>query len=141
MTARKGLEIGAKLLGVWLLVDALRSLAAAFPFALGQEEQALLHHVTAFPIQALVQGALALVLIWRAFTLADRVQDGDFFGMGLVLIGLYTAIITFAELISLIFMPGGTVPWRVAVEPVVGLVIGLILIAWGISPGRRPAAL
>ena len=141
MTARQALGVGAKLLGVWLIVDALRSLATAFPFALGAEEQALLHHLTAHPLQALVQGALGIVLIWRAPVLATRIGEGDFFGGGLILIGLGTAIVALAELVSLIFMPAGTVPWRVGVEPIVGLLLGLILFAWGVSPGRRPSAL
>lgn len=141
MTARQGLEAGAKLLGVWLIVDALRSLATAFPFALGQEEQALLHHLTAHPVQALVQGLFGIVLIWRAPVLAGRIGEGDFFGAGLILIGVATAIVSFAELLSLIFMPAGTVPWRVGVEPIVGLLLGVILFVWGASPGRRPSGL
>jgi len=141
MTARQALEVGTKLLGVWLIVDALRSLATAFPFALGQEEQVLLHHLTAHPVQALVQGLCGIVLIVRAPVLATRIGEADFFGAGLILIALGTAIVALAELVSLIFMPAGTVPWRVGVEPIVGLLLGLLLFAWGISPGRRPANL
>ena len=141
MTARQALWVGAKLLGIWLLVDALRSLAAAFPFPLGPEEQTLLHHFTAHPIQAIVQGGLGLLLFWRSAALAGRIAEGDFFGAGLVLIGAATAIVTLAELVSLIFMPGGTVPWGVACEPLIGIVLGLILFFWGLSPNRRPTAL
>lgn len=133
MNAQTLFLAGARLLGLGLLLQALLSLTTAFPFPLEAPEAGL--PIPAFhPAYAIVQALLALGLIvtarrWAAQPPPAATPEGELVGAGVVLIGIGLTIVSLSALAAFVFLPPGTMPWRVYVEPLCGVVVGVLLFA------------
>jgi hypothetical protein len=132
VTARDWFLAGARLLGLWLVVDALLSLSAAFPYPLGAPEAGM-PVLAMHPAHALVQGLLALGLLLAAprclaWLPGETTPRGGLVGAGVLLMGVWLVIAALATLAALLFFPPGTIPWRLYVEPVVALLLGVLLV-------------
>ena len=133
MSARSLFLAGARLLGLGLLLQALLSLTTAFPFPLEAPEAGL--PIPAFHrAYAIVQALLALGLIvtarrWAGQVPATATPEGELVGAGVVLIGIRLTIVSLSAIAAFVFLPPGTVPWRVYVEPLCGVLVGVVLFA------------